>query len=135
MYQKLDSIINLRHPNLPGNLLSPSRQALAEAVMALDVQPAVPQSPATYRATVTKDLKDSKDLKDLKVSRVDPDHVTLTLPNGNGITAGKIRVNPFKGSVLGLPGAKMTVRQGKRMVRRAERRLRRMERRLERGLK
>ncbi|MBQ6189193.1 MAG: hypothetical protein IJK45_03360 [Bacteroidaceae bacterium] len=135
MYQKLDSIINLRHPNLPGNMLSPSRQALAEAVMALDVQPTVPQSPATYRATVTKDLKDSKDLKDLKVSRVDPDHVTLTLPNGNSITAGKIRVNPFKGSVLGIPGAKMTVRHGKRMVRRAERRLRRMERRLERGLK
>ena len=135
MYQKLDSIINLRHPNLPGNMLSPSRQALAEAVMALDVQPAVPQSPATYRATVTKDLKDSKDLKDLKVSRVDPDHVTLMLPNGNSITAGKIRVNPFKGSVLGLPGAKMTVRQGKRMVRRAERRFKRMERRLERGLK
>lgn len=135
MYQKLDSIINLRHPNLPGNMLSPSRQALAEAVMALDVQPAVPQSPATYRATVTKDLKDSKDLKDLKVSRVDPDHVTLTLPNGNSITAGKIKVRPFKGSVLGIPGAKMTVRQGKRMVRRAERRFKRIERRLERGLK
>ncbi|MBP1531637.1 MAG: hypothetical protein ILA39_05885 [Bacteroidaceae bacterium] len=131
MYQKLDSIINLRHPNLPGNLLSPSRQALAEAVMALDVQPAVPQSPATYRATVAKDLKDSKDLK---VSSADPGKVTLTLPNGNSITAGKIRVNPFKGSVLGIPGAKMTVRQGKRMVRRAERRLRRMERRVGRGM-
>lgn len=81
-----------------------------------------------------KDPKDLKDSKDLKVSSADPGKVTLTLPNGNSITAGKIRVNPFKGSVLGIPGAKMTVRQGKRMVRRAERRLRRMERRVGRGM-
>lgn len=63
MYERLDSIISLRHPNLPRNLLSPSRQALEEAVVALDVQPTVPESPATYRATVTKAPKVLKALK------------------------------------------------------------------------
>ena len=135
MYERLVSIVNQSHPNLPRNLLSPSRQALAEAVMALDVQPDKPEDPATYHASVTKGLKDSKDLKDLKVSSADPGKVTLTLPNGNSITSGKIRVKPFKGSIIGTPGSKMTVRQGKRIVRRAERRLRRMARRAARLIK
>lgn len=135
MYQKLDSIINLRHPNLPGNLLLPSRQALAEAVMALDVQPDKPQTTLPSSGKAPNNPNNPNTRISTKVKSLSPDHVTLTLPNGNSITAGKIKVRPFKGSVLGIPGAKMTVRQGKRMVRRAERRLRRMERRLERGLK
>ena len=135
MYQKLDSIINLRHPNLPGNMLSPSRQALAEAVMALDVQPDKPQTTQPSSGNAPNNLNNPNTRISTKVKSLSPDHVTLTLPNGNSITAGKIKVRPFKGSVLGIPGAKMTVRQGKRMVRRAERRFKRMERRLDRGLK
>ena len=61
--------------------------------------------------------------------------VTLTLPNGNTLTAGKIKAKPLKGSVLGTLGPVPTVRQGKRIIHRAERRLRRMERKLARHLR
>ena len=134
MYQRLDSIVNLPHPNLPHNILNVPRQSLAEAVMALDVRPDKPLS-SRSSSSVSGSVVGSSAADSTASPHEYKATVTYTLPNGNTITAGKIKVKPSNAPILRTPGSEMTTRHAQRIMRRATRRFLRLQRKIERRLR
>ena len=112
MYQKLDSIVNLPHPNLPRNIVSVPRESLAEAVMALDVLPDKPQTLETSDPKVKDEMLEDKADKSKPTTRYKAE-ITWSGPKGKAL-----HIQEFKGAT----------RRFQRTLKRMARRVRRMQR-------